>query len=470
MRVVHPLQFILSLCFVGLIILGSVKPAPAQDLDKARRHLQTGVTLYNQSDYAAALVEFEASMQQFASAAALQNIALCQTKLFRYVPAIETLETLRSTFADSLTANELQQLDDAIGNLSKLIATVTLRVTPPTAKVTLSGELLAAQQWKQPLRLSSGTYQLHVTATNYVPVTRTIKVAGGQQQTVDVQLTKTVGTLSIRTNDQRAAIAVDRTPLAYGAWSGQVLAGEHLVQVYKQGRETAETVVPVRTGDDIVMQLAVGQPEETDMPQDSANRSFAQSPDHVVPQQRLPFEHDNGLYGQLSAAMVATLRSPHDFSPTHTTNLLGSAFGIRGGYRLNNNVGLEALIEVGSHSVSGIYQEQPSTYELWNLRLGSAWRALWGSKTARLSVSLGLGAVWHQLTLTGTRHDGLNSFVALDVGVQFNVGNALIESFLIGYLDGTTAIRNANQRVYSKNTVLPIVGLGVRMGVGQWSN
>lgn len=467
MRVAHPLLSILSLC---LVMLGSVKPAPAQDRDKARRHLQTGVALYNQSDYAAALVEFEASMQQLASAAALQNIALCQTKLFRYVPAIETLENLRSTFAESLTEHELQQLDDAIGNLSQLIATVTLRITPPTAKVTLSGEQLAPQQWKQPLRLSSGTYQLHVAATNYVPVTRTIKVAGGQQHTVDIELTKTVGTLSVRTNDQRAAIALDRTPLAYGAWSGQVLAGEHLVQVYKQGRDTAETLVPVRTGDDIVMQLAVGQPEGTNVPHDSADHNYAQSSDHVGLQQRLPFEHDNGLYGQLSAALVATLRSPQGFSPTQTSNVLGNAFGIRGGYRLNNYVGLEGLIDVGSHKVSGSFHEQPSTYELWDLRFGSAWRALWGGKTARLSASVGLGAVWHQLTLAGIRHGGLNSFVALDAGVQFNVGNALIEGFLIGYLDGTTAVRNAKQHVYSKGAVLPIVGFGIRMGVGQWSN
>ena len=71
------------------------EPRPA---DEAKRHFTNGVHLFEDRNFAGALVEFEASFKQNPTAAALQNIAVCQKGLFRYADAIATLERMLRDF------------------------------------------------------------------------------------------------------------------------------------------------------------------------------------------------------------------------------------------------------------------------------------------------------------------------------------------------------------------------------------
>src|SRR5690606_7503881 len=57
----------------------------------ARRHFENGVRLYQDANYSAALIEFEAANELKPGSASLQNIALCQKALFRYAAAAATL-------------------------------------------------------------------------------------------------------------------------------------------------------------------------------------------------------------------------------------------------------------------------------------------------------------------------------------------------------------------------------------------
>jgi len=59
------------------------------------------VHLFEDRNFAGALVEFEASFKQNPTAAALQNIAVCQKGLFRYADANATLERMLTTSARS---------------------------------------------------------------------------------------------------------------------------------------------------------------------------------------------------------------------------------------------------------------------------------------------------------------------------------------------------------------------------------
>lgn len=467
MRFRRALSFALAawvLCGSTVVGVGVVH---AQDREEARKHLKVGVKLYNEQNYEAALVQFEASFVQLPSASALQNIALCQTKLFRYVDAIETLEGLRTRFGGTMPAEEASQVEEALRNLSQLVGTVTLQVTPPTAKVKIGSRVLSGEELQRPLRMSSGEYAVEVVASNHLPVKTSVKIAGGETKTVTIDLEKAVGTLTVRVNDQQAAISMDRVPLAYGTWTGQVVAGEHLLQVYKPGHVTVSTQISVRTGDKMELQLSVGPPEDPEGDV-SPGYDLVGLPYRVGRKSRSPFEADVGWYGLVSASNLAVLRSPDGFDPEDDADVLGGSFGLRGGYRLGNYVALEAMFDTGSQSVSGTFGDSRQTYDLLTRRYGANIRLLLGGKSVRLTGALGVGAAWHRLDLAGSSYAGTNSYLGMDLGPQFNVGQVLIDGVVQAYFEGASNTRDGEVRMYTRHTVLPQVGVGLRVGFSQW--
>lgn len=438
----------------------------AADREDARRHLRAGVTLYNEGNYEAALVEFEASFAELASAAALQNIALCQTKLFRYVEAIDTFERLRKSFGASLSTQESESVEEAMRNLSQLVGVLTVRVEPQTAVVTVNGRRLGSDELAYPVRLSSGSYRIEAAAPGHVSAAQTVKVAGGEARTVRIDLRRAVGSLTVDVNDDDAVVLIDRVPLGRGGWEGDVLAGEHLVEVVKAGHATTSTRVAVRTGDKMELRLHVGPEQEG--ADSSLAYDLASLPYRHGRKGRSPLESDVGWYGSIMASHLAVLRSPDGFEADDDADVAGGSFGLRAGYRFGSYLALEGVYDAGSQSVSGTWEGARETYDLTARRVGGNVRLLLGGKSVRLTGAVGAGAVWHRLDLAERAYAGTNSYLGLDLGPQFNVGQVLLDLVVQGYLEGANAARDGGDRIYTERTVLPQVGVGLRVGFSQW--
>ncbi len=436
--------------------------AIAEDREAAQRHFRAGVTLYHEQNFEAALVEFEASYSELASAAALQNIALCQTKLFRYVEAIDTFETLRERFGESLTKKDADSVQQALRNLSQLVGTLTLQVEPRTATVVVDGKRLSSEELARPIRLSSGPHRLEITAPNYMGVTQTIAVAGGESRLVPIELKQAVGLLAVDVDDDDAVVVVDGKPLGRGGGEGEVQAGEHLLEIVKAGHATVATRVRVRADDVVELRLLVG-PE-----QEGANTSLGYDPATLPYRKgRTWLDQDRGWYGSVMASVLAVLRSPDGFEAEDGADVTGGHFGLRAGYRLGY-LGIEGAYDTGSQSVSGTWRGMPQTYDLSGHRAGGNLRLLLGGRSIRFTAALGAGVVWHRLELAGREFKGTNSYVALDMGPQINVGKVLLDFVLQGYGEGANGMRDGEERIYTKRTVLPQVGLGLRVGFSQW--
>jgi hypothetical protein len=459
-RVVHRLLFGLAACLA--LAGGKVR---ADEREDARTHLRSGVSLYREQNYAAALVEFEASYGKYPSASALQNMALCQTKLFRYVEAIELLEELQHRFGSTLPAQEVEKVQEALRDLSRFVGILTVRVTPADAKVRIGNRLLSEQELSKPIRLASGEYHLEVMATAHIPAKTSVKMAGGETKTITFGLERAIGHVTIRLNDDKAAIAMDRMPLAYGQWKGQVDAGEHLIQVYKPGHAPTATEFTVQTGDRIVLQLSVGPQEEEDP---ALDYDMAGLPYRWGKKGKSPLDPERGWYGLVSASSIIVLRSPDGFQSENDTDGFGGAFGLRGGYRLGDYLALEAMVDTGSQSVTGSVDDVRMTYDLLTRRYGANIRLLLGGKSVRLTGALGVGAVWHRLDMNQVSSSGTNSYLGMDLGPQFNVGRLLIDGVVLAYFEGSSSVRGGGERMYTRHTLLPQVGLGLRLGYSQW--
>lgn len=432
----------------------------------ARRHLKLGVTLFQEGNFTGALAEFEASYRDLPSAAALQNIALCYTKLFRYVEAIDTLNWLQRDFGNTLPEAERQAVQQALQNLSLLVGTLRIDVSPKHALVTMNEAPVPPRLLDSPMRLSSGEYRISATAPGFRPDEQVIKVAGGEQKSVSIKLEPLFAQVAIHAGDPDAAIAIDRQPLAYGSWFGQLAPGSHLLQVYKAGHAPYARHILVRAGDSLELRIpasAVVQPQESE---DSPLSELPyDDPDH----EPLP----RGFYGMATAATLAVLSSPDGFAPGQGADTTGSSFGLRGGYRLGRHVVLEAMFERGSQSVTGTYQRglspmQTLSYDLTSSRAGANVRLVAGGRVTRLSGALGVGAVVHDLELAGVAYEGTNSYATLDVGVQFNVGHVLIETAAQSFFEGVTNVKAGERRAYTDHSVVSHAGLALRIGYSEW--
>src|SRR3954466_1941258 len=155
----------LSLVLFSAASLVAAQPAAAPD--EAKRHFLNGVHLFEDRNFAAALVEFEASFQQNPTAAALQNIAVCQKGLFRYADAIATLQRMLKDFSSQLSADDKRAADDAIRDMTALLGTLILRVTPKDAKITLNESAVPTDTANKPMRLPAGEYRVAAEAPGF---------------------------------------------------------------------------------------------------------------------------------------------------------------------------------------------------------------------------------------------------------------------------------------------------------------
>lgn len=427
--------------------------------ETARRHFKSGVALFQNGDFTGALAEFEASQRDLPSASSLQNIALCLTRLHRYLPALETLDKLKSDYGSTLSPEDRKAVDGSIRELLQLVGTVTMRVSPPGAIVSINGKPLSAEAARRPIRLSSGEYTFKAEAQFHAPVERTETIAGGDDRTIELVLRPQAAEVEIFASDRDAAIAIDRQPVAFGVWTGPLMPGEHLVQVYKDGFKPFTTRVPVKAGDHIELRPLLGPPDS-----DAGRSASPANPNEVVA--------PRGWFALFTANTVVPLYHPDHFKSRDVW--MGGSYGVRGGYRFWQNVAFEGLIDIGKQSVGPGEYTPPNapvgrtTYELSTTRVGGNVRLLTGGRVARLSSVFGVGSVTHKLELGAISATGSEGYFLLEFGAQFNIGHVLLEAAALTYLEGATAIKYQGERIYTDHTIIPQVGVGFRAGYGEW--
>src|SRR5215471_13599582 len=177
------------------VALASVAWAPpavsADGVSEGKRHFLNGVRLFEDRNLAGALVEFEASFAEHPTAAALQNIAVCQKGLFRYADAIGTLQRMLKEFGTELSAEDKKAAQEAIRDMSALLGTVVLKVTPKDAKISINGAPLDAAAMAAPVRLAAGEYRVAAEAPGYEAEEKVVTVVSQKEVPLDIALRPT---------------------------------------------------------------------------------------------------------------------------------------------------------------------------------------------------------------------------------------------------------------------------------------
>jgi hypothetical protein len=447
--------------------------APDATTLEARRHFKTGTKLYRDGNYGGALAEFEEAYRLKPGAGSLQNIALCQKGLFRYSEATASLEQLLGKHGAELSDGERRAVEEALTELRGLLATIRVRVTPPTARVVLDGQRLSAAELAGPLVLNVGEHTLSADAPGYAPEKRVFRLASGRPETqVSLDLRCTSGFVQVTSNDPSAYIAIDGLPKARRAYTGPVEPDtEHLLQVYREGVETFERTFQVG----VCKTLSLHAELEHEDSAPPAAKHDATEPLPSAPPKRT----QKGYFGLLSLDLLGLTRQPLDLKYSGSQGGSLGAIGLRAGYRLVTPVALALRLDVGALQVQGALDasNRARDFSLTSVHFGPDLKLMTTGDKLRFVTTIGAGVVHHRLAVSEVAPDevrGLDPYFALELALGFNYRQFLGEIGFIVQVDGSTALQRGfsdeSNRDLTKNlgTTLPMLGIGLRAGFSQW--
>lgn len=158
-------------------------PSPAAVAD-AGRHFQRGVTMYNEADYRAALVEFRRAYEIAPNPAVLYNIGQTYYQLQNYAAALVALGRYLTEAGNG--ASHRREVEQTIDILQTRVGKVSITTSQRDCEVTVDDELVGKTPLGDPVLVSIGRRKITAVHNGRVIDTRYVDVAAGD--TVNVTL------------------------------------------------------------------------------------------------------------------------------------------------------------------------------------------------------------------------------------------------------------------------------------------
>lgn len=224
-------------------------PASAKKL--AAAHYRRGVALFKETNYPAALAEFRAAYQALPNWQVLFNIGLCERRLFKYGPALTSLNRYLTEGGAKVARERRTAVAQELEQIRALTALVSIEVDGPPAALFIDQEPCGETPLSQAVPLGSGRHVVRAEREGHEPDEKTIAVVFGQPQEVRLaprSLTEPVR-VRVETQPPGAMVHVDDTaaPVA-GPTTLALPPGTHEVLVKADGFSPLRTDVVVRPG------------------------------------------------------------------------------------------------------------------------------------------------------------------------------------------------------------------------------
>jgi hypothetical protein len=156
----------------------------------ARSHFERGVSLMQNENWTAALIELERSLEVLPTRSALFNLAMCRKALHRYVEALDAFEQWRSEHAGDAREEERQAVDEALADLIEFIGEIRLDVQPAGAEVRLDGEMIGIAPIEGRRRVEIGHHRIDVRLEGFEDGSREITVGARDQLALALTLVR----------------------------------------------------------------------------------------------------------------------------------------------------------------------------------------------------------------------------------------------------------------------------------------
>lgn len=447
--------------------------------DAYKQHMKNGVKLYQDGNFAAALVEFDAAYRADPKASPLVNVALCHKGLFNYPKAIAALDQALSRHAETMNAEDKKAAEDAIVEMRSLLAFVTVTVKPAAATLVVDGEDQPAGTANKPVPLGPGTHRIGARLGGYAGTEQTVTVASGDKgKPVTLTLVPNQGFLTVRGDDAKTRIFINQKDMGVGVWSGLLDPGTHTVQLVKPGARPYEVHVLIAAGKAQEVRrgfggMPIGAPAPP-MPVEPPPPVPKKKPEPEAPPQR-------GFFVLAMGSLLLptnSLVNPVNLSEKLDTDYeSGGAVGLRAGYRVNTPASFDLMFEYGN--ISDDIQTNVHTigYSLSSARLGLNLRLMTPGEKVRLVGSIGGGMVIGDLSVVdktaGTERSdvcgctGIDGFLLGEIGIELDFGGVLLGLAFRNQFQSSKGMNHEGYQPYDNNPVI-FVGGGLSMGYGTW--
>jgi hypothetical protein len=172
-------------------------PAPAAGQsangDAAARFKQ-GLKLFDEGDYALALVEFERAYELAPNYRGLYNIGLVNAQLGRYAAAARALERYLRDGGTAIGPERRKEVEGRLADLKLRTATLEVSVNVAGSEVSLDNKPLDMSQLHGPMLIDAGEHTLRASAAGYEPAVRALTLAGADTAVVHFDLVASKGT------------------------------------------------------------------------------------------------------------------------------------------------------------------------------------------------------------------------------------------------------------------------------------
>ena len=181
------LSFMNKKIAILLFLVASVHCGSAIAGDKkaeAKEHFESGFNLMRTEDFDSAVAEFEMSVEQFPTKAALFNLANCYKALRRYGKALNTIRTLKEKFGDVLEGDFKLEVEEFERAVEGMVAKLGVKVDRDGATVSVDSEMVGLSPLKAPLLLALGKHEVTVQLEGYTYNVQKVKLLARDDQSL----------------------------------------------------------------------------------------------------------------------------------------------------------------------------------------------------------------------------------------------------------------------------------------------
>ncbi len=174
----------LKRCAAVCMLLSSL--LAAADQKDAQEHFKRGKELYDESNFAGALAEFNRAYESFPTYKLLYNIGTVHEALSDAARAYSAFTRYLSEGGDEIAAKRRSEVSAAVEKLKLRVATVKVE-TAPGAEIAVDDESVGVAPLAQPLVVNVGRHRVSARIKSREPVARVVEVVGQQQLNLQLE-------------------------------------------------------------------------------------------------------------------------------------------------------------------------------------------------------------------------------------------------------------------------------------------
>jgi len=209
----------------------------------AKADYLAGRALFNDGDFATALVKFRSAFDASKDGRLLWNMGACERGLRHYAEASRYLEQFKQ--ASLVTDRDRAEADDILKALRPYVAAVKVQVNVDEA-VVLVDQRPMGRSPLEPFLVDLGAHRLEVKKDGFVDAVELLDIVDPAERTVDVRLSEKhhQGRVSIVAGPGES-ILIDGAVVGSARYEGALASGSHVVRILGEGKKPYEARIIV---------------------------------------------------------------------------------------------------------------------------------------------------------------------------------------------------------------------------------